>query len=95
MKGSCSLKKVENRQFLSLKNLAMNRLISEIDSPEEDVLSSNPTPPLIPPQPQLSNHTDSLTSLLAKAQTAVKTGALKIEKHLGGQRERLKTYEQQ
>lgn len=33
MRNSQSVKKIENRHFLSQKNLAMNRLISEIDSP--------------------------------------------------------------
>lgn len=46
-----SFRKEKNQHFLSQKNLAINRLISEIDSPEEEMLSSNPTPPLIQ-QPQ-------------------------------------------
>ncbi len=29
------MKRVQNRQFLSQKNLAMTRLLSEIDTPEE------------------------------------------------------------
>ena len=87
------MKKIENRHFLSQKNLAMNRLISEIDSPEDDVLSSNATPTLLQypsqfPQQQ-STQQDSLTTLITKAQEIVKKNSHKIDRDMQKRRARV------
>lgn len=95
MRNSQSVRKIENKHFISQKNLAMNRLISEIDSPEEDVLSSNATPTLLQypsqfPQQQQTQQ-DSLTTLITKAQEIVKTNSHKIDRNV--QRRRPKAHE--
>jgi hypothetical protein len=80
MKQSHSTRQISNQRFLSQQNLAFNRLISEIDLPEEEA-DPNPTPPLLMHPPQGSNNpTDSLSLLINKAQKVVKKGSLKIER---------------
>ena len=79
MKQSHSTRQISNQRFLSQQNLAFNRLISEIDLPEEEA-DPNPTPPLMHPPQSSNSPTDSLSLLLNKAQKAVKKGSLKIER---------------
>lgn len=74
------MRRAENRHFLSQKNLAMARILSEIDTPEEEDLSSSPTPPLLNyPHPH-PHPPDSLTNLIAKAQDVVRSASLKALK---------------
>jgi hypothetical protein len=58
----------------------MARILSEIDSPEDDSLSSNPTPPLLTHHPHQDHVHDSLSNLISKAQNVVRTGSLRTLK---------------